>query len=149
MMKIFNNNFELAIRALMILYTYEKPLSIEGISSFDLLVTYGKQFNLYEYNLHGDNPLSFCEISTRRIEIKNSIKNLVINNLVYIIRTDFGFAFKTNEKGVNVCRKIESEYALEYLQIIDYLTKKLEFKSEKEIINYVVSFSVKEGISNV
>ncbi len=149
MMKIFNNNYELAIRALIVLYAYESPLSIEGISAFDLLTTYGKQFKVYDYNLHGDNPLSFCEISTRRIEIKNSIKYLVINNLVNVIKTNQGFAYRINDKGSNVCKNIESEYAVEYLKIMNYLVDALNSKTEQDIINDVISFSVKgEEIDN-
>lgn len=149
MMKIFNNNFELAIRSLIVLYAYKNPLSIEGIASFDLLTTYGKQFNLYEYNLHGDNPLSFCEISTRRIEMKNSIKCLVISNLVEVIATDSGLSYVVNEKGIIVCKNIESEYAQEYLQIMNDLVEKLKYNTEQDIVKYVISCSIKGGISNV
>ena len=149
MMKIFNNKHELSIRALLILYSFNKELTIEGIAAIDLITTYGKEFELLNYNLHGNNPLSFCEISTRRIEMKESMKFLVIKGMVNVISSKNGFLYIINEKGKNICEQIESEYGKEYLKLSKILANKLDFNTEQEIINYVLSCSLKGGVSNV
>ena len=59
MANIFNTDFEISLRGLLLLDAYDSYLSQDIIRDLDLLATYGKEFGVSETNLHGDNSYSF------------------------------------------------------------------------------------------
>ena len=75
MTQIFNTNFEISRRLLLLLSIHKRELDIDVITALDLITTYSKNYDLGSENLHGDNSLSFSEITIRRELISKAIKN--------------------------------------------------------------------------
>lgn len=136
-MKIYNTNFEISMRILLLLNTFNSPLDLDDITTIDILSTYGKQYGISNTNLHGDSTYTVSEIATRRELIKNAIKDLVLQNYAMVASTTSGFLYSITEVGRKICEGMSSDYSKEYSEAV-YLTKKyLQTKTVKEIHNLV------------
>ena len=137
MANIFNTDFEISLRALLLLDAYNSYLSQDIIRDLDLLATYGKEFGVSETNLHGDNSYSFSEMASRHDIIKNAIKQLVTDGLILVKATSAGFSYKISLKGKEYVSSMESDYVSEYQGEVDKIKLFTRGKSETEIHNYV------------
>lgn len=137
MANIFNTDFEISLRALLLLDAYDSYLSQDIIRDLDLLATYGKEFGVSETNLHGDNSYSFSEMASRHDIIKNAIKQLVTDGLILVKATSAGFSYKISLKGKEYVASMESDYVNEYQGEVDKIKLFTRGKSETEIHNYV------------
>lgn len=52
----YNQRNEIALRILLLLSIIDEPKTVDVIATFDLIITYGKYFQLSNSNLHGENP---------------------------------------------------------------------------------------------
>lgn len=117
MMKIFNSDFELSMRALLILETCVDPVDIDTIKAIDLLTIYGKQFGIAEVNLHGDSSYSFSEVASGQEQFKAALKSLVRDGFVSVHVSPTGFLYSINSLGSLFCNKLSSDYAVEYRKL--------------------------------
>lgn len=145
MTKIFNSTFEISMRSLLILYVVKEELTLDAITSFDLLTTYGKNYGISKVNLHGDNSFSFSELAIRRKIIQESLNILVLDNLIIPLKTNNGFQYKINLNGINFCQRMSSEYAIEYIQNAKITADFFNNKSEKDIITYINTYVLKRS----
>lgn len=146
MIQIFNTNFEISRRLLLLLSIHERELDIDIITALDLITTYSKNYDLGNENLHGDNSLSFSEITIRRELISKAIKDLAFKSLIDVINTSNGFIYKINENGIKLCNYMNSIYSIEYTNEAKRLNEKLSKKTNQEIIRYVNNHSTKRRI---
>ena len=146
MTQIFNTNFEVSRRLLLLLSAFDRDLDIDVISILDLIVTYSKNYDLGDENLHGDNKLSFSEITARRQLTSHAIKDLVFKNLIDVIVSPNGFIYKINKNGIALCDSMTSIYSVEYLREAKKLNEKLGNKTNQEIINYANKYNTKRRI---
>lgn len=136
-MQIYNTNFEISMRILLLLNTFNKPLDLDDIKTIDIFSTYGKQYGISQTNLHGDSTYTVSEIAARRELIKNAIKELVLQNFAMVTSTTSGFLYSITEVGRKICESMSSDYSKEYSEAV-FLTKKcLQTKTVKEIRNLV------------
>lgn len=137
MANIFNTDFELSLRVLLLLEIYDSYLSQDIIRDLDLLATYGKEFGVSDTNLHGDNSYSFSEMASRHNIIKNAIKQLVTDDLILVRTISTGFSYKISLKGKEYVTSMTSDYVIEYQNEVKKINIFTHGKSEKEIHNYV------------
>lgn len=146
MTQIFNTNFEVSRRILLLLSAFDRELDIDIITVLDLIVTYSKNYDLGDENLHGDNELSFSEITARRQLTSHALKDLAFKNLIDVEVSANGFIYKINKKGLVLCESMTSIYSVEYLREAKKLNEKLSDKTNQQIINYANKYNTKRRI---
>lgn len=138
MTKLFNTPFEVSMRILLaLLIAPKKQMSLDMITVIDFLTIYSSDFDISDYNLHGENIFSFSEFTSKRKVISESIKELVLKDLVTVIQSEQGFQYKLNNRGKNLCDTFTSDYASEYIGFAQEVWDFVNEKSEVEIINYI------------
>ena len=138
MTRLFNTSFEVSMRILLaLLMSPKKQMSLDMITAIDFLTIYSSDFDISDYNLHGENIFSFSEFTSKRKVISESIKELVLKDLVTVIQSEQGFQYKLNNRGKNLCDTFTSDYASEYIGFAQEVWDFVNEKSEVEIINYI------------
>ena len=138
MTKLFNTPFEVSMRILLaLLIAPKKQMSLDMITAIDFLTIYSSDFDISDYNLHGENIFSFSEFTSKRKVISEAIKELVLKDLVIVIHSEQGFQYKLNNRGKNLCDTFTSDYASEYIGFAQEVWDFVNEKSEVEIINYI------------
>ena len=89
MNSIFNSPFELSLRILILMKTRNSRVTVEWLSCLDFVTTYGKDFGVSEFNLHGDNEYRFSEYAAKREVIGIAIKELQPSGKKRMMARDF------------------------------------------------------------
>lgn len=140
MNSIYNQKYEIAMRVLLLLSISNKPMTIDTISSLDLIITYGKYFQLTDSNLHGENLYYFSELSARRNLIKNALTYLVKTGLIQICDSKKGLEYKSSQNGTIIAKNIKTNYGTEYLEIAKEVMSKTKELSDNQIIKNIIQF---------
>lgn len=135
MIQVFNSEFEISTRILLLLSTFNEPLNAGYIKAIDLLSIYGKQYGVSDVNLHGDSSYSFSEVATRHDTVANSLKSLVKSNLINVKSSAEGYVYQINQNGSDCCRQMASDYANEYKQSVIKTKEYISGKTLREIQN--------------
>lgn len=91
---LFNTPFETGLRAILILSVIRScGMTIDRLSAYDFMTIYGKDFEVSDRNLHGDNSYSFSELSSKRSVCSEGIKMFVLDGLIAVSRTEGGFLY--------------------------------------------------------
>ena len=114
MNNIFNTSFEVSLRILIILNTVQTRLSIGRITALDFIATYGKDFGVSEYNLHGDNDYRFSEYTSKREIASQAIKRLVLRGYITPHYNKSGFNYSISKKGVAFFESLNDKYAEDF-----------------------------------
>ncbi len=136
-MKIFNSDFEISLRSLLILDAYNTALDPDTIKAVDLLSIYGKQFGISSENLHGDNSFSFTEVASGQETIKTALKELVRDGFVTAITSTTGFMYRINSAGSSYCERLTSDYASEFKQAVNIANEFVRGKSQSEVQQFL------------
>lgn len=131
-MKIFNSDFEMKLRVLLLLSQTKRELSKEEIVNFDFISIYSAEFGIGEDNLHGDNKFKYGEFASRQELCWMALKQLVVEGLVTVVTND-GFSYKISETGIQYTNDMESTYSIEYRDIAQKVFLQYSDYSEKEI----------------
>lgn len=99
MSDIFNTQFEISIRLLLLLDAVGVKISSTRASLLDFVATYGKDFGIAEDNLHGNNRFSFSEYSLRKKAMDGAFKILVLEEYASPLYNKSGFSYKISCKG--------------------------------------------------
>lgn len=142
--KIFNTEIETSLRILINLNTINKDISKDTLIVSDFLTLYGKLFNITNYNLHGDSPLSKSEFPTKRELITNTLNTLVLDGFVKL-NINNGFKYSITEKGKILCDKLTTQYAEEYQQAVLKAYKYLDNKKILDVIKEITSTTIIGG----
>lgn len=138
----YNSVFEMKLRILLLLeHSRQEFLSSDMIAALDFITVYGKEFNVSDINLHGDNRFKFSELPSRREKVFSALKELVKDNMVDIDLSK-GFQFQINNRGYQFIEKLEGNYAIEYSQIADAVCDKYDCMDEAELYKFIQSKSV-------
>lgn len=137
MNNIFNSTFENSLRALLILSSENKAISNDMISILDFISIYNKTLGVGEKDLNGQNSFVFCEYTTRRQIIKESIKELVLRGLIDVVQMKKGFCYKINKNGKDVVSSFNTNYAKDYLLAIQTTLEFAKGKNEKKLISFI------------
>jgi len=141
-MKIFNTDFEISLRILILLNNINNPSSIDYITTIDLFTTYGKNYNFLDYNLHGDSSFKFSEIASRRTIVNEALKELVIQGLIKANKNKEGFTYEITLTGRSVCLDMTSDYSKNYNEYSKAIIEKTSNMDELQLINYVTKQSI-------
>lgn len=145
MTKIFNSKQEISFRILVLLCVIKKDLSLDLITSLDLFATYGKAYDMIDYNLHGDNTYTFSEITSRRKLINEAIKSLVIDGLITPNQNAYGFTYSINDEGKEICAKMDTDYFIQYSECVQTVHEYTNNMSEETIVTFATRKAVKRG----
>ena len=115
---IFNSDFELSLRILLVLYNQvNTSLNINEIISYDILTIYGNNYDLAEENLNGNNPYSYLEYLNRQMDCEKIIKKIILKGYVKLNYSNKGYTYSITKKGEDFVESLDSQYAYEYLEI--------------------------------
>ena len=143
MIDVFNSEFELSLRILLILKNSNfESLSIDRIAAIDFITVYGKDFGIVDYNLHGENNYRFSEFTSRRDLITKAIKILVVNRLVRAICRRNGFFYSISSLGAEYCLKLNDKYAQNYSDIVKYTLDYISEKSDRYLTDVINNYSI-------
>ena len=135
--KVFNTEFEISMRLLLVLSLSNNKFTIDKLVTADFISNYSKEFGLSNSNLHGDNEFSFSEFSVRRSLSQQAIKQLVLENLVRVSYSNDGFIYSITERGLALCSSLASDYANEYRLYAHKAIIYMDSKNEKELLNLI------------
>ena len=140
---VFNSTFEVSLRLLLLLNESDNAgLSIDRIAEYDFITIYSKYFELSDKVLHGENEFGYSEIASRRNKAQSAIKEMVLDGLVQVIRSEEGFKYRIAENGKRVVSNLVSEYATAYRELAKLTVKKFGKKTEAEIMDVISKASV-------
>ena len=141
---IFNTEIETSLRVLINLNTINKAVSKDELIISDFLSIYGKLFNITDYNLHGDSPLSKSEYTVKRDLIQNVVKSLVLDDLI-VLHTSNGFKYSISSKGKELCNKLQTQYSKEYSNAVKRAYEYLQNNELIKVINLITSTTIIGG----
>lgn len=145
LMSSFNRETEIKLRILLLLESIDNQfISEEKILALDFIATFSGEFSLTDKNLHGDNEYKFSEITARRTAIRNMIKELVLQNLIQVEESKEGFSYKITNLGSQISKKIEGDYAKQYLYCIELVVAKYSNHSGNDLLALIE----KKGMKN-
>ncbi|MFA6834244.1 MAG: ABC-three component system middle component 2 [Bacteroidaceae bacterium] len=113
-MKIFNTEFEISMRILLLLNAFEEGLDLDRILYLDFFTTYSKNYELDGENINGDNDFRLNDLMLQPTLFEKSIKELVLDGFVNVLADKSGFIYKINSKGKTICLEMKSDYSEEY-----------------------------------
>ena len=137
MIDVFNSTFEISLRMLLVLKSVRTELSIDKILSFDYLATYGKEFGVSTYNLHGENNYRFSELSAKRNIMNAAVKDLVLKRYVIPCYSKKGFLYKISDIGITFCDSLNDVYATEYLSNISNVIKRFSNYTDIQLSSFI------------
>ena len=119
MNNIFNSAFELSLRVLILMKTKKSRVTVDWLSCIDFVTTYGKDFGVSEFNLHGDNEYRFSEYAAKREIIGSAIKELVLRGYITPHCNKSGFNYSITPAGIQLCETLNDAYAETYEKIAE------------------------------
>lgn len=140
MNNVYNSVNEVSLRLLIILYNCDKPISSDRLVGLDFLAVYGKEFQISNTNLHGDNKYKFSELPSRREIIGESIKYLVINDLIKVSLVN-GFEYSISDKGAEYVSNLKSAYSISYNENVCVAIEKVKELDDMSILKLIQSKS--------
>lgn len=138
MNNLFNTPFETGLRAMLILSVIRSQgITVDHIAAYDFITIYGRNFNVSENNLHGDNDFSFSELSTKREICAAGIKEFVLDGLITVKRSQNGFLYSLTAAGKKYINTLDSDYKEQYLKIIATVHKKYARKKDAALLKEI------------
>lgn len=131
--------FEQSLRYLLLLYEIEDKSNINRICMLDYIATYAADFDLETTNLHGYSEYRFNEYASRSMTAFEALQELAYRNLIHVIPTNHGLQYAINDSGQTLCTSLISDYADEYLNIIDEVNETISSWSDKKIEDMIMS----------
>lgn len=144
MSKVLNTPYEISIRVLLILEAIPNyAITIDMLAATDFITVNCKEFEIFEFNLHGDNIFKFSEFTLRRDIVKLAIKMLLLDGLLTLSQSESGFAYTLSESGLDYIKKITCNYANEYRTVIKKTLNYINNKTEQQILQIINKLSIR------
>jgi hypothetical protein len=149
---LFNTTFEISLRALLVLETFNgKSESADKIAALDFIASYGADFGIGNKNLHGKNSFRYSELPTRRTLTKQALRNLVLEGLADAKQSNDGFEYSSNIAGSEYCSRLDNDYANEYRMLISSAVDYVGNRTAQSLLNIIQDESVaalQRGVRN-
>ena len=139
--KLFNSAFENSLRILLLLAEFDCGQNLDKIYATDFMVSYGATFGVSESDLNGDNQYKFSEFASRREIVRQALKQLVLDGLVWPDNSDAGILYSITDAGREYSATLESEYAEEYRSTARRIVEMVSDVSERTIIDKINKMS--------
>ena len=94
-----------------------------------------------ESDLNGDNQYKFSEFASRREIVRQALKQLVLDGLVWPDNSDAGILYSITDAGREYSATLESEYAEEYRSTARRIVEMVSDVSERTIIDKINKMS--------
>ncbi|MDR0858247.1 MAG: hypothetical protein LBN97_04370 [Oscillospiraceae bacterium] len=133
MKSVFDTPFEMSIRLTLLLLSSGTAKTADMLALTDTIAIYGGEFGIAAKNLHGGIDYVLDEYDTRRELIKTALKDLTLRELVNVSEYDDGFRYSLSGKGAEFTDRLESDYAVEYLELARTANKLTAAMSEREV----------------
>lgn len=111
--KLFNSEYEIRLRMLLLMNVSDKFLSADKITALDFISVYGTDFKIGGENIHGSSPYRFAEITNRRAMVSEAIKTNVMDGMLDI-STDNGYSYSLSDRGRDFVKSFECSYVSKY-----------------------------------
>ncbi len=135
MNNIFNSAFELSLRVLILMKTKKTRVTVDWLSCIDFVTTYGKDFGVSEFNLHGDNEYRFSEYAAKREIIGAAIKELVLRGYITPHCNKSGFNYSITPAGIQLCETLNDAYAETYEKIAEMAINHFANYPDRKLMN--------------
>lgn len=134
---LFNSRFETSLRVLLLLTEATVwPLSASTISNIDFMATYGKEFGVSDYDLHGQNRYKFSQLTAKKLLVDEAIKKLVRLGFISVDLSD-GYRYMITDSGVNFIDEMDDTYSQQYRAIVGSIFKKYDV-SDPSVLDAVL-----------
>lgn len=143
MEKVFNSTFETSLRIMLLLSVCGSGITADRIAEYDLLTVYSRYFDLSGQVLNGDNDFGFSEYAARRKSIQGTLKDMVLQGTVKVIRGNDGFRYEITEAGFSASKRMQSEYAITYKKLAQITARRYGNKTDSEIMDVINKASMK------
>jgi hypothetical protein len=142
MKDIFNTPFELSLRILIILFADQSRLTVDRLTALDYISTYGKDFRVSEYNLHGENNYRFSEYASRREIVSQSIKKLVVKGYIKPYCNKSGFRYGISKNGISFCESLNDDYAECFIAIVKKAIEVFSNYSDRKLASCINEYAI-------
>ena len=135
------STFEISLRILLMLNCLS-PLQLDEqqIGMIDFIAVYAADFGLLDENLHGYSNYRFSEFPARKQPIQVALRDLILDEYVYLTSTSKGYEYAITAAGKNVCNQLHSSYSEEYC---------LEVKTTVSAFNHADTTAMLNAINNL
>lgn len=113
-MKIFNTEFEVSMRILLLLNEFSVPLDKDKILYLDYFTINAKNYEISQNNINGDGMYMLNGLTVQYSLIKSSIKSLVLQGLISVRNTIDGYMYSISNEGKSFCKDMTSDYSKLY-----------------------------------
>ena len=137
MNSIFNSPFELSLRILILMKIKKSRVTVDWLSCLDFVTTYGKDFAVSEFNLHGDNDYRFSEYAAKREVVGIAIKELVLQGFVNPHCNKNGFNYSITPSGIKLCEVLNDDYAENYERIAEKAISYFADYTERKLMSCI------------
>ena len=129
---VFNSVYETSMRLVLLLNTFDCPLSSEELFVFDFIATYGKEFGLTDVSLNGDSEFTLSKATLRRKRVIDAVSYLVRNGYITFIAEKNETKYELTKRGNGFYKKIsQSGYSEKYILTVELGKKELFTKKNK------------------
>ena len=142
MSEIFNSSLEISLRMLIILNTVQSRLSVDRIAALDFISIYGKDFDVSEYNLHGDNDYRFSEYTSKREIVSQALKELVLRGYIIPHCNKSGFNYSISRSGTMFCESLNDKYAEDFTNIVKKTNSLFREYSDRKLIRSINEYAI-------
>ena len=105
------------------------------------MVSYGATFGVSKSDLNGDNQYKFSEFASRREIVRQALKQLVLDGLVWPDNSAAGILYSITDAGREYGATLDSEYAEEYRSTARRIVEMVSDVSERSIIEKINKMS--------
>ena len=116
MNKLFNTEFEVSLRLLLLLKTAGAGgLTVDRAAVSDYVAIYSKSCGIWDENLNGDSSYCFSEFATKRLLVSKALKTMVLNGVADVAPSKNGFLYYLSETGKKAVAKMNNLYSFMYI----------------------------------
>jgi len=90
-MRLFNSEFEVSMRVLLLLNVFHSSLDIDRIMYLDFFTIFSENYALGGENINGDSDYRINSLTLQPELYKNAIKELVTSGLISVQNERNGF----------------------------------------------------------
>ena len=138
MSELFNTPFETGMRVLLVLYAIKpRGATIDRITAYDFMSTYGRDFGITDFNLHGNNTFNFSELPSKRSLINKGIIDAALDGMIVVNQASSGFQYKLSRTGIAFVESLNTNYSQQYLEAISKIHQAYSRKSDATIMKEI------------
>lgn len=141
---VLGSTFEISLRILLMLNELSGwSLDEQQIEAIDFISVYAADFGLLDENLHGYSDYRFSEYLARKRTVTSALKNLVLDEYVHLRPTSTGYRYSIMDAGKNVCRKLTSNYAEEYIIAVQAVVRRFDTVNAESMLREIKSLTIR------